>query len=414
MEESVLIKNISQLITLAPLSESPLKASVEEKDLGILEKAWLWLKQGKVEGFGEGASHSSLVPKGTPEISAEGSLVIPGLVDSHTHPLYGGDRSREFAARLNGKTYTEIAAAGGGIYSSVKQTMEEDDEKLLSSAKKRAENFLSHGVTTFEAKSGYSFTVEEDLRQLRLLKRLKKELSQTLRITALPLHVLPKDKSPGDYIDELIKDFLPVVAKEGLADFVDMFIEEGYYEASSCEPFIQKAKELGFKVKIHADEFTRGGGAELAAKWEAVSADHLQFASREDQEALGKAHVVATLLPGTSLYTKIPYTQARGFLKASCQVAVASDHNPGSCQLSNLPMLTSLAALHCGLKAPEALAAVTFMGARALGLEKTKGALAQNYDADFLVLPFENYQSWLASFGEFKPQQVWLGGKRAL
>lgn len=414
MVDSVLVTNISELITLEPLTSNPYKASIEEKDLGIINDAWLIVRNGKIESFGEKDGWKSFSLKNILHVDAKRSLVLPGLVDSHTHILYGGDRSEEFSSRLEGKTYAEIASAGGGIYSSVKKTMEASEEDLLNSARKRMENFLSHGVTSLEVKSGYSFSWQEDLRQLRLLNRLKQESLQTICVTALPLHVLPKEQSVTNYIKELVDCFLPIVAEEGLADFVDMFIEEGYYKVSDCEPFLKKAKELGFGIKIHADEFTRGGGSKLAADWGAVSADHLQHASPEDKKALAKAQVVATLLPGTSLYAKIPYTQARDFLEAGCQVAIASDHNPGSCQLSNLPMLTSLAALHCGLTAPQALAAVTFMGARALSLETKKGALAKSYDADFLILPFPHYKVWMASFGEFKPKQVWVKGKKLL
>jgi imidazolonepropionase len=414
MADSVLVTNISELVTFEPLTRSPYQALVTEEDLGIIKDAWFLVRNGKIEAFGEKDGWKSFASKNILRVNAEGSLVLPGLVDSHTHVLYGGDRSEEFSSRLEGKTYAEIASAGGGIYSSVKKTMEASEEELLNSARKRVENFLSHGVTSLEVKSGYSFSWQEDLRQLRLLNRLKQESLQTICVTALPLHVLPKEQSAKNYIKELVDYFLPVVSEEGLADFVDMFIEDGYYKASDCEPFLKKAKELGLGIKIHADEFTRGGGSKLAADWGAVSADHLQHASYEDKKALAEAQVVATLLPGTSLYAKIPYTQARGFLEAGCQLAVASDHNPGSCQLSNLPMLASLAALHCGLTAPEALAAVTFMGARALSLEAKKGALAKSYDADFLILPFHHYKVWLASFGEFKPKQVWVKGKRVI
>ena len=413
MWHSVLIKNIGELLTFEPLTKNPEKASVERSDLGLLKNAWLYFSHGKVISYGSGE-----IPEGTSSsdmktLDAQGQLVLPGLVDSHTHLLYGGDRTSEFAKRLNGLTYTEIAEAGGGIYSTVKDTENTSEGDLLKLAEERLKVFLSYGVTSLEAKSGYSLTIKEELRQLRLLQKLKKDCLQEMKVTSLPLHAIPKDKSSKEYIAECV-EALSLVKEESLADFVDMFIEDGYYEALECESFLSEAKKLGFGIKIHADEFTRSGGASLAAKWGAISADHLQFASKEDQKTLGKNKVIATLLPGTSLFTKIPFTNAKSFIKQGCRVAIASDHNPGSCQLSNLPMLASVAALHCGLTAAQGVAAVTFMGALALGLSDKKGALAKGYDADFIVLPFENHESWLANFGEKKPLEVWVKGQKLI
>lgn len=402
MTSHVMIKNISELVTLSPMTKNPLKANVERSDLGIKKNAWLSMKGGKVHDFGEGEAWRPHVTDKTEVLDAKAKLVMPGLVDSHTHPLYGGDRSGEFAKRLDGKTYSEIAQAGGGIYSTVAATEKTSDEELLRLTEKRLDVFLSYGVTTVEVKSGYSVTPGEDLRQLKLLNHIKKtRQNQTLKVTALPLHVVPKNKKASDYVKECEK-ILTLIKEENLADFVDMFIEEGYYSKKDCEPFVMMAKELGLGVKIHADEFTRSGGAQLAAECSAVSADHLQFASQEDKKLLGQNEVVATILPGTSLYTNIPYTQAQSFIKEACRVAIASDHNPGSCQLSNLPMLVSIAALHCGLTAAQAVASVTFMGAAALGLEKVKGALAKGYDADYQILPFKSHECWLASMGSYR------------
>lgn len=405
----LLVKNIGELLTLDSLASQADTVDIRREHLGLYQEAWLFCSNGKVCDFGTGEGWKQYSSSETRVVEAQGQLVLPGLVDSHTHLLYGGDRTGEFAKRLNGMTYSEIAEAGGGIYSSVRDTEKTSDEELLRLALERARGLLSYGVTTLEVKSGYSLTIKEELRQLRLLQELRKRALQFLRITSLPLHAVPKDKSSQDYIKEC-SELLKLIKKEDLADFVDMFIEKGYYEADECEPFIEEVKSLGFGLKIHADEFTRSGGSVLAAKWGAVSADHLQFASKEDKQSLGKKGVMATLLPGTSLYTKIPFTDGKSFIEEGCQVAVASDHNPGSCQLSNLPMLTSLAALHCGLTAPQALASVTFMGAKALELSHKKGALAKGYDADLQILPFRTHEQWLAAFGEKKPREVFING----
>lgn len=413
MTHHLVIKNISQLLTLNPLTQTPHKADVTEEDLGTINNAWISIRNGLVENYGTNKNFdTNLVSENTEVFDAKNGIILPGLVDSHTHILYGGSRSDEFAKRLGGMSYQEIAQAGGGIYSTIKATTESSDEELILKSQERLDHFLSYGVTTLEAKSGYSLDLKEELRQLRLLKQIKESCKQELKITSLPLHAVPKDKTSKYYIGELVHELLPVIKEQNLADFVDMFIEEGYFKTSECEPFIKKIKELGLGLKIHADEFTHSGGTRLAAQWKAASADHLQFSSQEDKKLLAQNHVVATLLPGTSLYTKIPFTQAQDFIREGCSVALASDHNPGSCQLSNLPMLASVAALHCGLTPPQTLAAITFMGARAIYCEKTKGSLAKGIHGDCILLPFDHYHKWLANFGEKKPQQVWIKGQK--
>lgn len=407
----LLLVNISELVTLGPLARSFAK-QLNTEDLGILRDAWLCIEDGKVSAYGTGRVPETLGQADT-VIDAKGMLVMPGLVDAHTHPIFFGDRSDEFAQRLNGKTYTEIADLGGGILASISKTEQASDADLLHVLEQRLQSFLAFGVTTAECKSGYAQNAREEIRHLRLLSEYAGRSQMTLLRTCLALHATPKGRKTEDYVDEMTREVLPLLAREKLADFVDAFIEAGYFSVAQVERYMRTAKNLGLGIRIHADEFSDAGAAEAAAAWGALSADHLQHASDAGIAAMAAKGVVATLLPGTSLYTKIPFAAAQRFIKAGCRVAIASDYNPGSCYLPNLPMLVSVGAVHCGLNVAQAFAAVTLVAAWSLGL-KTKGALAEGYDADFMIHSAGNLAAWFADMGQTKPLQVWIKGKRAL
>lgn len=405
-----LIYNISELVTMAPLADEKRAKHITETDLGVVNNAWLLLENGSVKDFGL----ASQTPKlNCDMIDAKKSLVLPGLVDSHTHPVFGGSRYDEFAMRLNGVSYQEIAEKGGGIQSTVSATRAASKEELKLKTRKHLQTFLNHGVTTVEAKSGYGLSVKEELKMLEVLNELALEEAQELAITLLALHALPKEFTSYDaYVDHINKNLLPVVSEKKLARFVDAFVETGYFSQENCNAHLEAATKLGFKVRIHADEFTDANGAATAAHWKAASADHLQSASKEGIKAMAENDVTATILPGTSLYTAIPFTQARPFIDAGCPVAIATDFNPGSSLVSNLPMLTTIASLHCGFKTHEAIAGVTYVPARSLGLAEKKGALSKNFDADFIITNASSLSEWIADMGQTLPQQVWIKGQQ--
>ncbi|MCX6124536.1 MAG: amidohydrolase family protein, partial [Proteobacteria bacterium] len=275
----------------------------------------------------------------------------------------------------------------------------------------RVSTFLSHGVTTFEAKSGYGLTVAEELRHLRLLRRIAKTSPATIYSTCLALHAIPKtEASARAWSQRCADELLPIVAKEGLAEAVDAFIENGYFTVDDCKPFLEKAKALGLDIRLHADEFSDAGAAACAAKVGALSADHLQFANPEGIRAMAHAGVVAMLLPGTSLYTGIPYTNGRAFAEASCPVGIATDFNPGSCPLDNLRLALTLGALHCKLTVAEAIAAVTWIPAKSLKMHHRKGALSRGMDADLVILPLKTCEEFVADLGRCKPTAVIANG----
>jgi len=412
MTRSVLITNIGELITFEPLVRERRYHSVTENDLGSVKDAWLLVKDGKIADYGTGMPPK--VGADTLSINAGGKLVMPGLIDSHSHPIFAGSRSNEFAMRLNGATYQQIAEAGGGIMSSVRATRSASDAELIGLLQQRANIQLKHGVTTLEIKSGYGLSVTEELRHLRIVNGARKSIPQHTEITCLALHAWPKDESSKEsFVKHMTDELLPTVAKEKLARWVDAFVEKGYFEPRDCDAYFAQAKSLGLGVRIHADEFQESGAAAASARWGAASADHLQCASDEGVAAMALAEVVATLLPGTSLYCKIPFTQATKFRLAKCPIAIATDFNPGSCQLDNLPMIACVAAVHCGLSTAEAAAGVTIVAARSLRLESTKGALARGFDADIVISALPNLAHWVADFGRTAPQSVWISGTKA-
>lgn len=403
--------NIGQLLTNAPLASKNKLTNIKEEDLGFFENAWLLVEDGKVLDFGSGAPLETDCQK----VDLNGNFVMPGLVDSHTHPVFAGDRSNEFYKRLNGKTYAEIAADGGGIKASMKHTKEASYEELKNITKKHINSFLSFGVTTVETKSGYGLSVEEEVRHLKILKELKDELPLKILSTCLTLHAIPEGfKNENEYIEKVGLPVLEKVIEDNLADYVDAFIENGYFSVENTRSYFEEASKSGLKIRLHADEFTDAGAAHFSGELKANSADHLQFASDKGIEEMAKNKVVATLLPGTSIYTNIPFTDGKKFISKGCPVAVASDFNPGSCVIDNLPQLASIAALHCGLTAVETLAAVTYVPAHSLDLSDRKGALAKGFDADFIVHECKHAAGWLADIGRNKPSSVYIKGQKII
>ncbi len=407
---STLFVNIGELVTLAPLVRDKKVQAHEEKDLGAIKGAWLYIKAGKVADYG--TSPWPLAYEKSIKVDALGKLVLPGLIDSHTHPFFAGNRSKEFCLRLDGKSYQDIAAMGGGIKSTVKASRAASDEELVQLCTKRIQKFIERGVTAVEVKSGYGLSVDEELRHLRLLNQIKSTLPCELHITCLAFHDHLGPESKETYIAEVTNKLLPILAKEQLCASVDAFIEEGYYRASDIDPFMKKAQELGLFVRIHADEFSDAKAAVAAARWQAKSADHLQFADSTGIASMAQAGVIATLLPSTSIYTKIPYTQAPKYFKAGVAVALATDYNPGSSPIANLPLIASLGALHCQLNTAQCLSAITRVPAFSLNLAQTKGSLDLGFDADLVITNLSSKEEFLADFGQTPMSQVWIKGSR--
>ncbi len=413
---SFVVTNIGQLLSNAPLRTLQLsrERSISVEDLGLLQDAWLWIEEGKVKSFGPMASGIPATARSQPNIDARGCLVTPGLIDCHTHPIFGGDRSNEFKMRLDGESYQSIAAEGGGIQSTIKATRQATDDELASGLMQHLSDFLDQGITSIEVKSGYGQTVEEELRHLRIVSSLRSSIPQTLAVTYLGLHANGGEHSSVEAMVEAMSSdaVFDAIKKEALAEWCDAFVEAGYFPPSVAEPYFKKAKAAGLKIRIHADEFADSGAAAAAARWGARSADHLECVNQRAIEHMAASDCVAVLLPGTSLYSRLPYTQAKALREAGCRIAVATDFNPGSCYLKNLVFMAAIAGIHGGLTAAEVVAAITYNAAYSLELENTKGHLDEGADADFIIHPFTNLWAWLSDCGQRKPKAVYIAGKK--
>jgi imidazolonepropionase len=320
------------------------------------------------------------------EIDCKGLLALPGFVDSHTHAVFMGERSNEFCMRAEGRSYQEIAAGGGGIRSSVEQVRNATSEQIAQYSQKFISNALSLGTTTMEIKSGYGLSTESELTLLHAAKRVGELTGMEIIRTWLGAHAVPVGMKQADYIEELINEQLPRVAKEQAAEFCDVFCDEGYFTNKETERICNAAKKTGLKIKLHADELADTGGAALAAKLGSYSADHLLKISDEGIDALAKSErTVATLLPITVLCIRSAYAPARKIIEEGCAVAIATDCNPGSSMSENMQLAISLAVIGMQMSAEEALVAATLNGAAAIGRAETHGSIQQGKRADFVL-----------------------------
>lgn len=349
-------------------------------------------------------------------ISGKGKTILPGFVDSHTHIVFAGNRSNEFARRLRGATYQEIAAEGGGILRTMKATREASIEDLAQKGIQLAKSAIKYGTTSIEVKSGYGLTIESELNQLEAAKILKKELPMNIRTTFMGAHDFPPEyqNDREAYIDLLINEMLPKVAEKGLADYADAFVDKGYYTTDQGRRILSKAKELGFELRLHADELADVDAASLAAEMNCLSADHLLFVSDKGIDALKNAGTVATLLPGTAYFIRMPYAPARKMLDSGAIVALATDCNPGSCFTENMQMILSLAVINMKMTAEEALNAATINAAYALRLSDRVGSLEIGKQSDIIMADVDSYTDLFYHFGINHIEKVWINGKMAL
>ena len=349
------------------------------------------------------------------EVDARGRLVTPGFVDSHTHLVFGGDRSAEFVQRCAGADYEEIAAAGGGIRASVRMTRETSLENLVASARPRLSRMIASGSTTIEIKSGYGLDLETELRMLRAIRELAKDSPAEIVATFMGAHETPDEyrQDRSEYLRLVCEEMIPAVAAEGLAEFCDVFCERGVFDPAESRAVLEAGKRHGLRPKIHADEMAASGGSTVAAEVGAVSADHLMMTPDEGFQALREAGVVATLLPGTTFYLSKPtYAPARKMLDAGLRVALATDRNPGSCTVENMLLIIGLAVQRMGMTPIEAIEAATFGGAFALGREKSCGSLETGKRADLILWDVADENQLVYEFANNLKRSVWAGGRR--
>jgi imidazolonepropionase len=343
---------------------------------------------------------------------AGGKMVIPGLIDCHTHLAFGGWRSDEFEMRLQGKSYLDIAKSGGGILSTVRATRDTSEEQLYEKAAGILKKMLKLGVTTVECKSGYGLTTADELKTLNVYKKLSMESHQHIVSTFLGAHTFPEEFK-GDkkvYIDLIINEMIPAVTKAKLADFCDIFVEDSAFTVDEAREILLAASRSGLKLKLHADQLSSGGGAELASELNAVSADHLEQISENGIRAMAKAGVIGVSLPIASLYTRQPYLNCRKLVDGGVQVAVATDFNPGSAPSYDLPLAMMLSCNHGHLTPSEVLKGATINAAKAIHMNHWVGSIEPGKCADFLVVDAPDVNFWMYHFRSDACEQVFLKG----
>lgn len=384
-------RNIGQLATCPP--------GAPQQDAGLIDNAALVFADNLVEWVGEEHQLPARFA-GQESIDCGGRLVTPGLIDCHTHLCFGGWRGDEFEMRLQGRSYQEIAAAGGGIRSTVAATRSSSIEQLTEKALKALEQIRDLGITTLECKSGYGLERLSELKQLQVYRRLDEQQAVELVPTFLGAHMVPDEyqQRRSEYIDLLCQQLIPEVAEQELAQFCDIFVEQGAYSVSEARQILSAAQGAGLKIKVHADQLSCGGGAQLAAEFGAVSAEHLEYADEAGIQALERAGTVAVSLPLASLYLRERYLPAREMLNAGVRVAVATDFNPGSAPSFHLPLAMTLACINQQMTPQEVLMGATSVAARAIAAEHRIGSLLPGFAADIAVFDVPAVNHWLYHF----------------
>ena len=392
MNKNIIIKNASQLVTCSGFEA---KRGKDMSDLQIINDGAVVIEQGIIRAVGKtGDTISDFDESRFSVIDARGKAVLPGLVDSHTHFVFGGYRAEEFSWRLRGDSYMQIMERGGGILNTVLATRKATKHELTETGRKRLDSMLSFGVTTVEGKSGYGLDHDTELKQLEVMADLDNGHPIDIVRTFLGAHAVTKDyKGREDtYIEYLIDRVMPEVAERKLAEFCDVFCEKNVFSVEQARRLLSRAKEMGFKLKIHADEIVQLGGAELAAELDAVSADHLLQASDKGIHDMAEKGIVATLLPGTAFSLREPYARGRYMIDSNCAVALATDLNPGSCFSESIPLIFALATLNMDMTIEETITALTINGAAAIDRADAIGSIDINKKGDVIVLEFPSYE----------------------
>lgn len=384
---------------------------------GVIEQGAIAISDGKIAWLGKEMDLPAYDKETVEVIDGNNQWLTPGLIDCHTHLIYGGDRANEFEMRLEGKSYEEIANAGGGIVSTVSATRKASEQTLFDAALKRLTALHQQGVTTVEIKSGYGLDVENEVKMLNVAGMLAKTVPVTIKRTFLGAHALPveyKDK-PDEYIDLVCNEMLPKIAQEKLADAVDVFCEGIGFDLAQTERVFACARKFGLPVKVHAEQLSNLGGSELAAKYNALSSDHIEFLDEAGISAMKKAEMTAVLLPGAFYFlreTQLPPVDL--LRKHQVPMAIATDANPGSSPINNLQLMLNMACTFFRLTPAEALAGVTCHGAKALGLANSKGKLAVGFDADIACWDIKQPAELCYQFGVNPLVTLYQAGKRVI
>jgi len=402
---NLLIENAGQIVT-CHTHGARFKAGRHQSQIGLVENSSIYIENGIIKWIGKKLPSSIIKKKNLKLIVAGNKTILPGFVDSHTHLVFAGDRADEYSMRIKGATYEEIAKAGGGILSTVKAVRKASKTELKKLALKRINSSIGFGVTTIEAKSGYGLDTKNEIKMLEVINEIKKEIPVDIFATFLGAHAFPKDKPREEYIDEILYEMIPQIAKRRLAGFIDAFCEKNYFTAKETEKIFRQGMKFGLIPKLHTNQFYSVGGIQTAIKCRAISVDHLEVMKNSDINALKGSGIIAALLPAVSYFINIPYAPARKLIDNKIPVALATDFNPGSSMTENIQLVMSLAVHKLKMSIEETINAVTINGAAALGFSDRTGSIEIGKQGDLLIFDTGNYMDILYHFGVNQLEKV--------
>jgi imidazolonepropionase len=409
--KALAVLHVSQLVTLAGAKRPRMGRELSE--LAIIRDGGMLIRDGKIDIVGP-STEIEKKADGAEIIDADGKVVLPGFVDAHTHLVFAGNRLDDFERRARGDTYKQIAKAGGGIWSTVEKTRAASESDLLVQARKHADWFLRCGTTTVESKSGYGLTLEDELKILRVMRRLNQETPLEIVPTFLGAHAVPRKMQADEYVDLIVNEMLPRVASDSLAEFCDVFCERGYFDIEQSRSILSAGKRLELKLRVHADQLSSSGAAKLSAELKATTADHLEKTDEQGIAALKSGGVQPVLLPA-SVYAlgSTCYPRARKMIEAGLAVVIATDFNPGSSPTPSMPMILSLACTQMKMSPAEAISASTINPAYSLGRGDQIGSLEPGKLANFAIFDCEDYRELAYWFGFPQTHSVYVKGRRA-
>lgn len=406
----ILIQNCKGLVQVRDSNPGPRKGK-EMGELPVISNAFLAIENGLISDYGS----MEQLPAGktaTQIIDASECFVFPSYVDSHTHLVFAASREDEFVLKIKGATYAEIAAKGGGILNSAKKLQQASEDELFERTLHRANEIIRMGTGTIEIKSGYGLTTPDELKMLRVARRIGKETPLLVKTTFLGAHAVPKEKTKGEYIRQVMEEMIPAVAEEKLADYIDVFCEQGFFNPDETEEIVECGKKFGMKPRIHANQLHRSGGVQVGVKTGALSVDHLENMGDEEIAVLKNSSVMPTALPGAALFLGLLFPPARAMIDAGLPLAIASDYNPGSCPSGNMSLLVALACIKMKLTPEEAINAVTLNTASALELDHAVGSITKGKVANvFITKPIPSIAYIPYAFGSNLMDTIILNGK---
>ena len=405
----ILIINIKGLVQVRESTPGFVGGAAMDR-LPVLHDAFLYINDGLILNFGVMTQLGPMMAARI--IDASGCFVFPSFVDSHTHLVFAASREEEMVMKIKGATYEQIAASGGGILNSAKKLQGISEDELFERSFQRANEIIRSGTGAVEIKSGYGLTLKDELKMLRVAKRIAKETPLTVKTTFLGAHAVPKEMTKQDYLTSVINEMIPAVAEEKLADYIDVFCEQGFFTPEETERVVEEGKKFGLKPRIHANQLYRSGGVQVGVKTGAISVDHLENIGEEEIKILSGASTMPTALPAAAFFLNLPFAPARKMIEAGLPLAIASDYNPGSSPTGNMPFIISLACIKMKMTPEEAVNAATINTAYALELLGTHGSITKGKVANlFITKPMSSIAFLPYSFGNNLIAQIILNGK---